>query len=82
MKLHEELLDLEPAVNKLSQGVSALGLMSMGLDREEEPYADGFTALFQYMRDADQEVHQHLNHCLEMICHTHKALPPPGTALE
>jgi len=67
MSLHEELLDLDSAVNRLSQGVNALGLMAMGLDRDAEPYADGFDALFRYMMDANRDVRKYLDHCLEMI---------------
>jgi len=67
MSLHEELLNLDSAVNRLSQGVNAFGLMALGLDQAVDPYADGFTALFCYMVDADQEVHQHLKNCMKMV---------------
>jgi len=67
MSLHEELLNLDAAANRLSQGVSALGLMAMGLDREGEPCADGFEILFRYMRDVDQDIRQYLDNCLHAI---------------
>lgn len=31
MSLHEELLELDTAVHRLSQGVNAVGAMSLGL---------------------------------------------------
>jgi len=67
MSLHEELLDLDSAVNRLSQGVNALGLMAMGLDREAELYADGFEVLFRYMLDTNREVRRCLDNCLNAI---------------
>jgi len=67
MSLDEELLELDAAVRCLSQGVNALGLMALGLNQVADPYTTGFNALFCYMTDADQEVHQHLKNCLEAI---------------
>jgi len=67
MSLHEELLELDAAANRLSQGVNALGLMAMGLDREADPYADGFEVLFRYMRDVDRDVRKYLDNCLHAI---------------
>jgi len=67
MSLHEELLDLDAAANRLSQGVNALGLMAMGLSQEDEQYADGFTVLFRYMLDADRDVRKYLDNCLHAI---------------
>ncbi len=67
MSLHEELLDLDSAVTRLSQGVNALGLMTMGLDREAEPYADGFEVLFRYMLDVNREIRKYLDNCLRAI---------------
>ncbi len=67
MSLREELLDLDSAIRNLSQGVNALGLMSLGLAQALDPYADGFNTLFCYMADADREVHQHLEDCLKAV---------------
>ncbi len=67
MSLHEKILDLDSAVRNLSQGVNALGLMADGLDQVMDPYADGFNALYSYLKDADQEVRQRLKDCLETV---------------
>jgi len=67
MSLHEELLDLDSAVNRLSQGINALGLMATGLDQEDEQYADGFMVLFRYMLDVNQDVRKYLDNCLKAI---------------
>jgi len=67
MSLHEELLELDSAVRDLSRGVNALGLMAQGLGLAVDPYADGFSALFGYMMDADRKVRKYMDNCLEMI---------------
>ncbi len=67
MSLHEELLELDSAVRNLSQGVNALQVMSLGLFEALDPYADGFSALLDYMRDADREVREYMDNCLKAI---------------
>ncbi len=67
MSLHEELLELDSAVRNLSQGVNALEVMSLGLSQALDPYADGFSALLNYMLDADQEVRKYMDNCLKAI---------------
>ncbi len=67
MSLHEKMLDLDSAVHNLSQGVNVLGLMALGLDQAMDPYADGFNALYSYLKNADQEVRQQLKDCLETV---------------
>lgn len=67
MSLHEELLELDTAVHRLSQGVNAVGVMSLGLMQARDPYADGFDAVYGCMVEADREVHRHLDACLNSI---------------
>ncbi len=70
MSLQEELLDLDSAANRHSQGVNALGLMAMGLSQEDEQYADGFTVLYRYMLDANRDIRKYLDNCLYAIQRT------------
>lgn len=42
MNIREELIDLDAAVNQVSGGINAIAAMSRGLDRADDPYADGF----------------------------------------
>ena len=42
MNIREELIDLDTAVNQVSGGINAIAAMSRGLDRADDPYADGF----------------------------------------
>lgn len=64
MSLHEDLDDLEIAIHNVSQGVNAIGVMTLGLMQAHDPYADGFNALYGYLVDADREVQKHLAACL------------------
>jgi len=67
MSLHEELLNLDSAVNRFSQGVSALELMALGLEQAADPYLDSFEVLFRYMAEAEREVCELLKNCLKMV---------------
>lgn len=67
MGLHEMLLDLDTAVNRLSKGVCAVHAMSLGFDQALDPYADGLSAICEYLIDADLEVHKQLELCLNTI---------------
>lgn len=42
MNIREELIDLDAVVNQVSGGINAVAAMSRGLDRVDDPYADGF----------------------------------------
>ena len=63
MSLHEDLDDLEIAIHNVSQGVNAIGVMTLGLMQAHDPYADGFNALYIYLLDANKELHKHLDAC-------------------
>ena len=67
MSLQENLIALDSAVDRLSQGVNAIGLMSMGLVQVQDPYADGLCMLAGYMIEADREVRIHLDACLKAM---------------
>ena len=67
MSLREELIDLDTAVNRLSQGVNAVGLMSMGLLQARDPYADGLDLPYNCMAEADREVRLRLDACLDAV---------------
>ena len=67
MSFSKELDDLEVAIQDVSQGINALGAMTLGLIQAKDPYADGFNALYTYLYQADMEVHKHLKTCLNGI---------------
>lgn len=63
MSLREDLDHLSIAAGDISQGVNALGAMALGLSSAKDPYAQGFNALYNYLFDADRELHKHLDAC-------------------
>lgn len=67
MSLRKELDELETAIHDVSQGVNAIGAMTLGLMQARDPYADGFNALYSYLLEADREVHKRLAVCLTTV---------------
>lgn len=63
MSLREELDALSTAACDISQGINALEAMAMGLSYAKDPYAQGFNALYNYLFDANQALHKHLDSC-------------------
>ena len=53
MSLREELLDLETAVYQVSKAV--------------DPYADGFSAICDYLLQADRNLREHMGICLKAM---------------
>ena len=67
MTLREELLELETAVYRMSKGVNAVQLMSEGLDRVRDPYADGFGVVCEYLTDAGRDLRNQVDACLDAV---------------
>lgn len=67
MRLQEELLDLSDTVRRVSSGINAVQVMTMGLGRASDPYADGFGAICDYLLQADQDLQKHLEACLKAV---------------
>lgn len=67
MSLQEQLLDLDVTVDRISKGINAVVLMSEGLDKVVDPYADGFGAVCDYLTDAGRTLRVQLDACLEAV---------------
>ena len=67
MSLREELLDLDIAVSQVSRGANAVAAMSRGLDRVDDPYADGFYAVSDYLTEAVQILRKQMDACLKAV---------------
>lgn len=67
MNIREELIDLDTAVNQVSGGVNAISAMSRGLDREDDPYADGFYFLADRLIQAAQSLREQTDRCLRAM---------------
>ena len=63
MSLREDMDNLDSAIQNVSWGINALGIMSLGLSGAKDPYADGFNALYIYLLDTNKELHKHLDAC-------------------
>lgn len=67
MSLQKQLLDLDVTVNQISKGVSALVLMSQGLDQALEPCTDGFDVICGYLTDASRTLRAQTDACLSTL---------------
>lgn len=65
MELKEALLELENPVHRISDGINAVGLMTMGLAEARDPYADGFNAIWNFLVDAERDFQNQLQACLD-----------------
>ncbi len=67
MSLRDDFEELEHAIHEVSQGINAIGAMTMGLTQARDPYAGGFNAVFGLLIDADREVHKCLSDCIKAL---------------
>lgn len=67
MNIREELIDLDTAVNQVSGGINAVAAMSRGLDRVDDPYADGFYFLTDRLIQAAQSLRKQTDRCLRAM---------------
>ena len=67
MDIRENLLELEESAQRISDGLSAIHVMVLGLDGVESQYAGALYAVWKYLSDADQEFQKCLTVCLEAV---------------
>lgn len=67
MNIREELIGLDAAVNQVSSGVNAIAAMSRGLDRVDDPYADGFYFISDHLLEAVQSLREQTDRCLQAV---------------
>ena len=56
MEERDMILDLEVPLRKLFCGINAIELMVQGMGEVGDPYKDGFHAVWNYLKDAEEEV--------------------------
>ena len=76
MTYQELLIDLEAPVNRISGGINAIGIMTMGLAQAHDPYTDGFNVVWNYLVDAERD----LRRCIASK-EKHFVSPPNSTLL-
>lgn len=64
MELQELLVNLEDPVSRISGGINAIGIMTMGLAQAADPYTKGFDAVWNYLVDADRDLQKQIKNCL------------------
>lgn len=47
---------LEEPLERLHCGIKAIELMTLGMKCEEDSYADGFLAIWNYLREAEEDI--------------------------
>ena len=67
MNIREELIDLDAVVNQVSGRINAVAAMSRGLDRVDDPYADGFYFLTDRLIQAAQSLREQTDRCLRAM---------------
>ena len=67
MNIREELIGLDTVVNQVSGGINAIAAMSRGLDRVDDPYADGFYFLSVHLIEAAQNLREQTDRCLQAM---------------
>ena len=64
MTIQEMKINLESPIKRISDGINALGIMTMGLVEVEDLYADGFNVIWNYLADAELDFQKQLAACL------------------
>lgn len=61
----EAFINLKDAAGRISDGINAIGIMSMGLAQAKDPYANGFNAIWNYLVDAERDFQKQITACMD-----------------
>ena len=67
MDIRSSLLELEVSAQRISDGLAAIQIMTIGLDGTGSEYARAFHAIWNYLSDADREFQKQLAACLNAV---------------
>lgn len=70
MDIKNNLLELEEAAQRISDGLAAIRVMVLGLDGSGSEYAGAFHAVWNYLSDADEEFQKQLTICIDGVSQT------------
>lgn len=65
MNIKSDLLELEAAAQKISDGLSAIHMMVLGMEDMDSQYTGALHAIWDYLSKAEQEFLSHLHTCLK-----------------
>ena len=67
MDIRDQLLDLEMAARRISDGLEVIQVMVLGLDEAGSQYAGALNAVWSYLSQANQELQTQLNACMRAV---------------
>lgn len=67
MDMKQNLLELEEAAQRISDGLAAIQIMVVGLDGAGSEYTGAFHAVWDYLSNADQELQKRLAGCMDGV---------------
>ena len=67
MDMKQNLLELEEAAQRISDGLAAIRIMVVGLDGAGSEYTGAFHAIWHYLSDADEKFQKQLAACLDAV---------------
>ena len=76
MELHKVLFEMEDPMNRLRDGICALWVMSLAVDREDSDLSSGFHALWDYLDQMYDRLHTQFYACIELCQAEHKGSAP------
>ena len=65
MDIQNNLLELEEAAQRISDGLAAVRIMVLGLDEAGSEYTGAFHAIWNYLADAERAFQRQLSACLK-----------------
>lgn len=65
MDMKSNLLELEEAAQRISDGLAAVRIMVIGLDGSGSEYTGAFHAIWDYLSDAEGAFQKQLSACLK-----------------
>lgn len=67
MELHKVLFEMEDPMNRLRDGICALWVMSLAVDREDSDLSSGFHALWDYLDQMYDRLHTQFYACIGAV---------------
>lgn len=65
MDMQKNLLELEEAAQRISDGLAAIRIMVIGLEGVGSEHTGAFHAIWDYLSDAEEEFQERLSDCLK-----------------
>ena len=67
MDMQKNLLELEEAAQRVSDGLAAIRIMVIGLEGAGSEYTGAFHAVWHYLSEAEKKFQKQLTACLNVV---------------